>query len=99
MACFPQVLFVGAILPVPVMAAVGKWMSFAMTNRWAFEALGSSLGVVHLWSNGKSSLGRPLLMTYGTTFNGPVVVDWLVLSGFTVAFVAATIAVVLRKTR
>jgi ABC-type multidrug transport system ATPase subunit len=99
MACFPQVLFVGAILPVPVMAALGKWISFAMTNRWAFEALGNSLGVVRLWSNGRSSLGRPLLMTYGTTFNRPVVVDWLILSGFTVAFVAATIAVVLRKTR
>ena len=99
MACFPQVLFVGAILPVPVMASVGRWMSFAMTNRWAFEALGNSLGVVRLWSNGKSSLGRPLLMTYGTTFDRPVVVDWLVLSGFTVAFVAATVAVVLRKTR
>jgi ABC-type multidrug transport system ATPase subunit len=99
MACFPQVLFVGAILPVPVMAAVGKWISFAMTNRWAFEALGNSLGVVQLWSNGKSSLGRPLLMTYTTTFNRPVVVDWLVLSGFTVAFMAATIAVLLRKTR
>ncbi|MCW2931232.1 MAG: transporter ATP-binding protein [Actinomycetia bacterium] len=99
MACFPQVLFVGAILPVPVMAAIGKWISFAMTNRWAFEALGNSLGVVQLWSNGRSSLGRPLLMTYVTTFDRPVVVDWLVLSGFTVAFVAATIAVVLRKTR
>jgi ABC-type multidrug transport system permease subunit len=99
MACFPQVLFVGAILPVPVMAAFGKWISFAMTNRWAFEALGNSLGVVRLWSNGRSSLGRPLLMTYATTFNRPVVVDWLILSGFTVAFVAATIAVVLRKTR
>jgi ABC-type multidrug transport system ATPase subunit len=99
MACFPQVLFVGAILPVPVMAAVGKWISFAMTNRWAFEALGNSLGVVRLWSNGKSSLGRPLLMTYATTFDRPVVVDWLVLCGFTIAFVAATIAVVLRKTR
>jgi len=99
MACFPQVLFVGAILPVPVMAVVGKWISFAMTNRWAFEALGNSLGVVRLWSNGKSALGRPLLMTYATTFNRPVAVDWLVLAGFTVAFVAATIGVVVRKTR
>ena len=99
MACFPQVLFVGAILPVPVMAAVGSWISFAMTNRWAFDALGNSLGVVRLWSSGGSFLGRPLLMTYGSTFDRPVVVDWLVLGGFTVAFLAATIAVVLRKTR
>jgi hypothetical protein len=99
MACLPQVLFAGAILPVPVMAAVGSWISFAMTSRWAFEALGHSLGVVRLWSSGGSFPGRPMLMTYGTTFDRPVVVDWLVLGGFTIAFLAATTAVVLRKTR
>ena len=50
MVCFPQVLFVGAILPVPTMAVVGRWISYAMTNRWAFEALGHSLGVAGLWA-------------------------------------------------
>jgi ABC-type transport system involved in multi-copper enzyme maturation permease subunit len=99
MACFPQVLFVGAILPVPVMAVVGKWLSYAMTNRWAFGALGHSLGVARLWSSGASPLGAPLLASYGSTFSRPVAVDWLVLAGFTVAFLAATVAVVVRKTR
>jgi ABC-type multidrug transport system permease subunit len=99
MACFPQVLFVGAILPVPTMAVVGKWISYAMTNRWAFEALGHSLGVAVLWGNGRSPLGGPLLASYGTTFSRPVVVDWLILAGFTVAFLAATVAIVARKTR
>jgi ABC-type multidrug transport system ATPase subunit len=99
MACFPQVLFVGAILPVPVMAAFGRWISYAMTNRWAFEALGHSLGVARLWSNGASPLGRPLLASYGDTFSRPVLADWLLLAGFTLAFLAATIAVVIRKTR
>jgi ABC-type multidrug transport system ATPase subunit len=98
MACFPQVLFVGAILPVPLMATVGRWISYAMTNRWAFEALGHSLGVAGLWSNGASPLGRPLLASYGPTFSRPVAIDWLVLGGFTVAFLAATVAVVVRKT-
>jgi len=98
MLCFPQVLFVGAILPVPAMAVVGKWISYAMTNRWAFEALGHSLGVAALWANGRSALGPPLLASYGTTFTRPVTVDWLILGGFTVAFLAATIAIVLRKT-
>jgi ABC-type multidrug transport system permease subunit len=98
MACFPQVLFVGAILPVPTMAAVGRWISYAMTNRWAFEALGHSLGVAALWANGRSPLGPPLLASYGTTFDRPVAVDWLILAGFTVAFLAATIAIVQRKT-
>ena len=98
MLCFPQVLFVGAILPVPTMAVVGRWISYAMTNRWAFEALGHSLGVAGLWSNGRSPLGAPLLASYGMTFARPVAADWLILAGFTVAFLAATIAIVVRKT-
>ena len=98
MVCFPQVLFVGAILPVPTMAVVGKWISYAMTNRWAFEALGHSLGVAGLWASGRSPLGPPLLASYGNTFARPVTADWLILAGFTVAFLAATIAVVTRKT-
>lgn len=99
MACFPQVLFVGAILPVPVMAVAGKWISYAMTNRWAFEALGNSLGVAKLWSSGTSRLGPPLLASYGDTFSRPVAADWAILGGFTVALLAATVAVVIRKTR
>jgi ABC-type multidrug transport system ATPase subunit len=98
MACFPQVLFVGAILPVPVMAIVGKWLSYAMTNRWAFEALGHSLGVEALWRTGASPLGRPLLQSYENTFSRPVGVDWIILAAFTAAFLAATIAIVIRKT-
>jgi ABC-type transport system involved in multi-copper enzyme maturation permease subunit len=97
--CFPQVLFVGAILPVPAMALVGRWISYAMTNRWAFEGLGRSLGVQALWANGKSPLGVPLLASYGTTFGRAVAADWLILACFTIAFFAATIAVVSRKTR
>jgi ABC-type multidrug transport system ATPase subunit len=98
MLCFPQVLFVGAILPVPAMAAVGRWISYAMTNRWAFEALGHSLGLAALWANGRSPLGAPLLASYGTTFARPVAADWLILAGFTVAFLAAAIGVVVGKT-
>jgi ABC-type multidrug transport system ATPase subunit len=98
MVCFPQVLFVGAILPVPVMAAAGQWVSYAMSNRWAFEGLGHSLGLDPLWAAGGSPLGRPLLASYGSTFAHPVVTDWLILGGFTVAFLAATQLVVLRRT-
>ena len=97
--CFPQVLFVGAILPVPAMALVGRWISYAMTDRWTFEALGHSMGVTALWANGRSPLGAPLLASYGTTFDRAVSVDWLILAGFTIAFFAATVAVVIRRTR
>jgi len=98
MVCFPQVLFVGAILPVPVMAAVGRWISYAMSNRWAFEGLGHSLGVDRLWAAGGSPLGPPLLASYGNTFAHPASLDWLILAGFAVAFLAATGLVVARRT-
>jgi len=98
MACFPQVLFVGAFLPVPAMAVVGLWISYAMSNRWAFEALGHSMGVTALWASGRSPLGPPLLASYGTAFARPVLADCLILGGFTVAFLAAATAIVARKT-
>jgi hypothetical protein len=96
--CFPQVLFAGAILPVPAMAVVGKWISYAMTSRWAFQALGHGLGVAGLWASRRSPLGPPLLASYGSTFSGAARVDWLILAGFAIAFLAATVLVVLRKT-
>jgi ABC-type transport system involved in multi-copper enzyme maturation permease subunit len=98
MLCFPQVLFVGAILPVPIMAVAGRVLSYAMSNRWAFEALGHSLGVARLWARGPSPLGPPLLASYGTTFSRPVAVDWAVLAGFTVLFLALTCVVIVRGT-
>ncbi len=92
MLCFPQVLFVGAILPVPVMAAAGRGLAYAMSNRWAFEALGHSLGVARLWERGASPLGPPLLASYGGSFARPVAADWVILGGFTVLFLGLTCA-------
>ncbi|MCG5454103.1 ATP-binding cassette domain-containing protein [Micromonospora sp. PSH03] len=97
MLCFPQVLFVGAILPVPAMAAGGQWLSYAMSNRWAFEGLGHTAGVERLWRDGGSPLGPPLLATYGDSFSRPVWVDWLVLGGFVLLFLGAAWAVLLRR--
>ncbi|MGC4875890.1 ATP-binding cassette domain-containing protein [Micromonospora sp. DT43] len=97
MLCFPQVLFVGAILPVPAMAAGGRWLSYAMSNRWAFEGLGHTAGVERLWRDGGSPLGPPLLQTYGDSFSRPVWVDWLVLGGFVLLFLAATWVVLLGR--
>jgi hypothetical protein len=69
--CFPQVLFSGAFVPVPQMAWPGWALSWAMTNRWAFESLGSGIGLDALWAHGRSPLGPPLLASYGDTFGGP----------------------------
>jgi hypothetical protein len=89
MLCFPQVLFSGAFLPVPAMAAAGKVISYAMSNRWAFEGLGHAAGLRTLWAGGGSPLGPPLLASYGGTFSGPARADWVILAGFTVVFLAA----------
>jgi ABC-type multidrug transport system ATPase subunit len=97
MLCFPQVLFVGAFLPVPVMALPGRIISILMTNRWAFEALGDTAGVAHLWRAGGSPLGPPLLASYGGTFGGSAAVDWWRLAGFAVFFLAAAAVVLGRK--
>ncbi|MFI7661362.1 ATP-binding cassette domain-containing protein [Micromonospora parva] len=97
MLCFPQVLFVGAILPVPAMAVGGQWLSYAMSNRWAFEGLGHTAGVERLWRDGGSPLGPPLLATYGDSFSRPVWVDWLVLGGFVLLFLGAAWAVLARR--
>jgi ABC-type multidrug transport system ATPase subunit len=88
--CFPQVLFVGAFLPVPVMALAGRWLSFAMSNRWAFEALGHTAGVEDLWRTAASPLGRPLLASYQDTFARPVWIDWLIIAGMAAVFLVAT---------
>jgi ABC-type multidrug transport system permease subunit len=98
MLCFPQVLFVGAFLPVPVMAAVGRWLSYAMSNRWAFEALGRSAGLERLWRDGGSPLGPPLLASYGDSFAHPAWTDWIILSGFAAVFLIATLVVLSVKT-
>jgi hypothetical protein len=97
MLCFPQVLFVGAFLPVPVMADVGKWFSYAMSNRWAFEALGHTAGLPDLWQHGGSPLGPPLLASYGDTFDHPLWTHWALLAGFAVLFAAGAVLVLRRK--
>jgi hypothetical protein len=97
MLCFPQVLFVGAILPVPVMAVAGRVLSYPMSNRWAFEGLGHELDVATLWARGGSPLGPPLLASYGDTFSRSVLTDWAILGGFAVVLLAVAGLVLGRK--
>ncbi|MEX0784104.1 MAG: ATP-binding cassette domain-containing protein [Dehalococcoidia bacterium] len=95
--CFPQVLFAGAMLPVPVMADVGEGISLFISDKWAFEALGKHLDLNTLFSEGNSPLGRPLLDQYEGTFSGGVAGDWAVLAAFTVAALVGTWVVLIRK--
>jgi ABC-type multidrug transport system ATPase subunit len=97
MLCFPQVLFSGAILPVPVMAFVGRLLSYPMSTRWTFEGLGKAVDLNTLWADGGSSLGPSLLASYGDTFTRPVQLDWAILAGFTALLLAWTWVTVVRK--
>ncbi|GLF93344.1 ABC transporter ATP-binding protein [Streptomyces yaizuensis] len=81
--CFPQVLFSGAFVPVPLMAEAGRALSTAMSNRWAFEALGAGVDLETLWARGASPLGPPLLASYGDSFAHAPWTRWLILAGFT----------------
>jgi hypothetical protein len=97
MICFPQVLFSGAILPVPIMAFAGKATSALMSDRWSFESLGHSAELNTLFANGASPLGPPLLAQYGDSFSRSAVETWLIMTAFTVVFLAATCLVLKRK--
>jgi hypothetical protein len=88
MLCFPQVLFSGAILAVPLMAAPGKVISVLMSDAWAFNALGRSLRLNDLFANGNSSLGPGLLAQYGDSFSHSVALDWAIMGAVSVVFLA-----------
>lgn len=96
MVCFPQVLFSGAILPVSVMAQLGRVISYAMSDRWAFEAIGKSLTLDRLLAGGSAPRGSALVTEYQSTFSGGVYFDWLVMAAMTVLCLAATCAVLSR---
>ncbi len=90
MLCFPAVLFSGAVLPVPVMATVGQWISAAMPDRWVFELIGKDLGLRTLFANDPSPLGPSLLTEYGDTWDRAHGDVWIILALFTVGLGLAT---------
>jgi hypothetical protein len=70
-----------------------------MTDRWAFEAIGHSLGVRELFADGGSRLGPPLLHEYGDAGTQALGTYWAYLIGFTLLFGFACWAVLVRKCR
>jgi ABC-type multidrug transport system ATPase subunit len=99
MLCFPAVLFSGAILPVHQMAGAGAAISTIVQDRWAFEALGHDLSVRHILADGGSSLGPPLLAAYGDAGTRATGLYWLLLAGFTAAFLVGAWLTLRRKCR
>ena len=91
MLCFPQVLFAGAIVPVPDMAAPGQAMSLGLANRWAFESLGRALDLDRL------AAALPGSPAHQAAFTGSPVAGWVVLAAFVGLLLAATVAVLHRR--
>jgi ABC-type multidrug transport system ATPase subunit len=93
MLCFPQVLFGGAIVPVHDMATPGRLMSFGLSNRHAFEALGHDLNLDR-FTNSMSAMSA-----YGNTFHSGTGASLLALASFAVALTLATVWVLDRRSR
>jgi ABC-type multidrug transport system permease subunit len=91
MLCFPQVLFGGAIVPVDDMATPGRWMSFGLANRHAFEALGRDLDLDRFTTT------LPAMSAYRATFSGGTAGSLIALGTFAVVLTVATVWVLRRK--
>jgi ABC-type multidrug transport system ATPase subunit len=99
MLCFPAVLFSGAVLPVPVMAPVGRAISAVMPDRWAFESIGADLGLRYLFAGDPSGLGPALLDSYGSTWTRSSESVWSILIVFIVVLSLATWAALAHRCR
>jgi ABC transport system ATP-binding/permease protein len=93
MLCFPQVLFGGVIVPVDQMATPGRAMSFVLSNRHAFEALGRDLNL------DRYTTTLPAMSAYGNTFHGGTGASLVALASFAIALTLATVWVLDRKSR
>jgi len=90
MLCFPQVLFAGAMVPVDVMTSGGRFISEAMSNRWAFEAIGRMLELDDRFSVDQLGAWEP-------AFQGDASVQLAALSAMIVACAVGTIATLSRR--
>jgi ABC transport system ATP-binding/permease protein len=91
MLCFPQVLFGGAIVPVDEMATPGRLMSFGLTNRHAFEALGRDLDL------DRYTATLPAMSAYRDTFHGGTGASLIALALFAAVLTLATVWVLDRR--
>ncbi|KRE32223.1 ABC transporter ATP-binding protein [Mycobacterium sp. Soil538] len=91
MLCFPQVLFGGAIVPVDAMAAPGRLISAALSNRHAFEALGRDLDL------DRYTATVPAMAAYRDTFTGGAAHSIGALAVLTVGLTLSTVWVLTRR--
>jgi len=79
----PQVLFSGALFPVPTIAAAGRVVSNFTVVRWAFEANGNIAKLLDLWrSKQGDAVAQGALQQYRSTFDNSLAAHWLILGAF-----------------
>jgi ABC-type multidrug transport system ATPase subunit len=92
MICFPQVLFAGALVPTSQMAAMGRWMSVGLADRWSFEALGRVVEVDRILGD------NALPVDYRSALIGSPVSAWLALVTLTIIGLVLAVVVLARRT-
>jgi ABC transport system ATP-binding/permease protein len=96
----PQVLFSGALFPVPTIALAGRIVSNITVVRWAFEANGNIAGLLDLWrSKQQDALAQGAIQQYQSTFENSLTGHWIILGGFFVVLPLTLACLVLRAKR
>jgi energy-coupling factor transporter ATP-binding protein EcfA2 len=95
----PQVLFSGALFPVPTIALAGRIVSNATVVRWAFEANGNIAGLLDLWRSKQDAVAQGAITQYQSTFDNSLTGHWIILGGFFVVLPLTVACLVLRRKR
>lgn len=95
----PQVLFSGAIFPVPEMALPGRVIAAFVPLRWAFEGVGRVVDLPAFYEASGSPIAQSLLLQYESSFSRDVWQNWVILGAFVVVPVVVAMVVLVRRTR
>jgi ABC-type multidrug transport system ATPase subunit/ABC-type multidrug transport system permease subunit len=90
----PQLIFAGALVPLERMLAPAKVLSQLMISKWALELAGS---ITDLAPRFEAQFPPDFADPYRSAFEGVSWVPWVVIIGFTVVMLGATVLVQKRK--
>jgi ABC-type multidrug transport system ATPase subunit/CRP-like cAMP-binding protein/ABC-type multidrug transport system permease subunit len=95
----PQVLFSGALFPVPTMEPVGRALSVVTGARFSFEGIGRSAGLPDVLAGSPAAIGQQILASYGDTFDRALWQTWAILVVFALVPLVGAALVLRRRTR
>ena len=94
----PQVLFSGAIFPVPEMALPGRVISAIVPLRWGFEGVGHVIDLNAFYAASPSPIAQSLLLQYESSFSRDIIQNWGILALFILVPMTVAIVVLRRRT-